>query len=180
MRARSLAMLVLLGAGTARCAGCVEHAVPAEAAMHQNQGIAYLNDSQCELAEERFRLALEYGPNFEHPHNGLGMVSLLCRNDLDEAAQHFKNALSVNPDFAEAHNNLGTTFFRRNPPRYDEACDQYQAAIEINPAYFDARENLGMCLMRRGTIAGDRGDAGAREQYFSRARSHLIRLLEMQ
>jgi tetratricopeptide (TPR) repeat protein len=172
-------LAVLLGTTATRCASCVDRTVNREAVRHNNMGIDYLNAGQCVQAEERFRLALEYGPNFEQPHNGLGMVALLCRKDLEQAAQHFKDAIAVNPDFAEAHNNLGTTFFQRNPPKYAEACDEFQAAIEIDPAYEDARENLGMCLMREGTIRGDQGDLDTRRERFERARSHLIRLLEM-
>lgn len=176
---RNLALAGLLGLTLVRCASCIDRSVHPEAARHNDAGIEYLNANQCVQAEERFRLALEYGPNFALPHNGLGMVSLLCHGDLDQAAQHFKNAIAVEADFAEAHNNLGTTFFRRSPPDYDTACDEFRAAIEIDPAYFDARENLGLCLMRKGTIAGDKGDEDQRNELYDEARSHLIRLLEM-
>lgn len=129
-------------------------------------------------AEERFRLSLEYGENFEHPHNGLGMVAMLCNNDLDRAAQHFKDALTVNPDFAEAHNNLGVTFIKRDPPVYNQACEEFKAAVEIDPANLNGRENFGFCLMRRGIIEGDK-DPEARKEYFREAKSQLIRLIEL-
>lgn len=176
---RRFVVLVLLSFSMFRCASCIDRGVHPDAAMHQDGGVEYLNAGQCKQAEERFRLALEYGPNFEQPHNGLGMVELVCRNNLDEASRHFKKAITINPDFAQAHNNLGTTFFRRAPPRYDEACDQFEAAIEIDPSYLDARENLGMCLMRKGTIVGDKGEVKVRTNLYRRARSHLVRLLEM-
>ena len=179
MQGRNLALAGLLGLCMVRCASCIDRTVRPEPIAHMEAGIRYLEDDECVQAEERFRLALEYGPNFEHPHNGLGMVSLLCKNDLDEAAQHFKNAIAINADFAEAHNNLGTTFFRRNPPRYNEACDRFEAAIEINPAYLDARENLSLCLVRRGTIQGDQGNVDERSKFYKKARSHLIRLIEI-
>lgn len=179
MRARNLALAGLLGLTMVRCASCIDRTAHPEAVRHNDAGIEYLNAGQCVQAEERFRLALEYGPNFAHPHNGLGMVQLMCHSDLDQAAQHFKDAIAIAADFAEAHNNLGTTFFRRAPPVYDVACDEFRAAIEIDPSYFDARENLGLCLMRRGTIEGDKGNEGERKKMFAEARSHLIRLLEM-
>ena len=141
--------------------------------------IAYLRQGQCVAAEERCRLALEYGESFEHPHNCLGLVALQCHGDLDVASRHFKTALAVNADFAEAHNNLGVCFFRRTPPEYDLACEEFKAALEIDPGYFDARENYGMCVMRRGTVAGDAGDAAERKELYAEARSHMIRLLEM-
>lgn len=178
-RFRAYLAFGLLGLFSMRCAACIEKTVHPEAIRHHDTGIQYLKQGQCVQAEERCRLALEYGPNFEHPHNCLGMVALSCHGDLDLAAQHFKDALSVNSDFAEAHNNLGTCFFRKNPPDYSLACDEFLAALEIDPRYFDARENLGMCLMRRGTVRGDKGDADARKEYYGKSRSHLIRLLEM-
>ena len=170
---------LLLGLVSVRCASCTEKTVHPEAIKHHDTGIQYLNQGECTQAEERCRLAMEYGPNFEHPHNCLGMVALMCHSDLKKASQHFKDALSINPDFAEAHNNLGTCFFRNTPPNYAAACDEFKAAIEIDPGYFDARENFGMCLMRKGTIEGDKGDVNERKELYKEARSNLIRLLEM-
>lgn len=169
-----LASLTLTG-----CASCAPVGAHPEAIKHHDVAIQYLNQGQCLEAEERCRLALEYGANFEHPHNCLGMVELVCRNDLEKSSSHFKDALSVNPDFAEAHNNLGVTFVRRTPPNYGAGCDEFKAAIEVDPAYFDARENLGWCRMRQGTIAGSRGDTDERDDRFREARSHLIRLTEL-
>jgi tetratricopeptide (TPR) repeat protein len=179
VRAGSLLLTSLLALFSARCASCAGNDVHIAAITHHDAAIEYLRQGQCELAEERCRLSLEYGPNFEHPYNCLGMVAITCKNDLKEAADQFKAALSVNPDFAEAHNNLGTCFFRENPPNYDSACDEFKAAIEIDPAYFDARENYGMCLMRLGTVTGDKGNTDQRKELYKEARSQLIRLLEM-
>jgi len=178
-RTRVYLSVLILGLFTVRCAACIEKTVHPEAVKHHDMGVEYLKQGQCEQSEERCRLALEYGPNFEHPHNCLGMIALTCHGDLKKAKQHFKDALSVNSDFAEAHNNLGTCFFRENPPNYDIACDEFKAALEVDPAYIDARENYGMCLMRRGTVAGEMGDTEAREKYHGQARGQLIRLLEM-
>ena len=179
MRRRDVVLFASLTLSVTRCASCINQAIHPDAVRYQNAGIKYLEDGECIQAEESFRLALEYGPKFANPHNGLGMVSLMCKNDLEEASQHFKNALAINSDFAEAHNNLGTTFFRQNPPRYGEACERFEAALEINPEYIDARENLGMCLLRRGTVKGDQGDTKEREKSFQKARSHMIRLIEI-
>lgn len=167
-----------LALAVARCSACTPDPVHPKAIEHHDVGIQYLNQGQCLEAEERCRLALEYGEKFEHPHNCLGMIEMQCRNNLDTAAEHFKNALAVNPDFAEAHNNLGACFFRRNPPDYDNACEQFKAAIEIDPGYLNGRENYGMCLMRQGLIAGDQGNTSLRDERFRDARSHFVRLLE--
>lgn len=178
MKSRNLWGLLGLVAA-ARCGACITQTVHPKAIEHHDRGIAYINEGRCVQAEENCRLALEYGPNFEQAHNCLGMVELTCHNDLARAREHFKNALSVNPDFAEAHNNLGTVFFRQIPPDYGLACEEFLAGIEVDPGYQDGRENLGMCLMRRGTIAGDKGDVEERSADYKKARSHLIRLLEI-
>ncbi|MCC7381640.1 MAG: tetratricopeptide repeat protein [Deltaproteobacteria bacterium] len=171
-------LILVLAVGAARCGACTPDPVHPLAIQHHDIGIQYLQQGQCLEAEERCRLALEYAPSFEHPHNCLGMIEIQCRNDLDKAAQHFKDALAINSDFAEAHNNLGAVFFRKNPPDYDKACDEFKAAIEIDPGFQDGRENYGMCLMRQGTIAGDSGNTELRTERYKDARSHLIRLLE--
>ena len=158
---------------------CASQNVHPEAIKHHDLGIEHLARGQCVQAEERCRLALEYGPGFQHPHNCLGLVALECRHDLDAAAEHFKDAIALEADFAEAHNNLGTTFFRRDPPDYRAACEEFRAALTIDPAYLDARENLGLCLLRRGTISGTLGDLDARAALYTEARSHFIRLLQL-
>ncbi|MGF1511718.1 MAG: tetratricopeptide repeat protein [Myxococcota bacterium] len=160
-------------------AGCTTPSVHPDAVIHHNVGIEYLQAGKCEEAEERCRLALEYGTSFAHAHNCLGLVALNCRGDLDVAAQHFKDALARDGDFAEAHNNLGITFFRRTPPRYALACEEFEEAIRIDPRFTDGRENLGTCLMRQGMIAGKTGDLQARRARFALARSHLLRLTEL-
>ncbi|MEL7367748.1 MAG: tetratricopeptide repeat protein [Myxococcota bacterium] len=174
IRIRSLVFAI---ATTIGCA--TPDIIPGPAIVHHDAAMDYLNNGQCVQAEERCRLALEYGPRFAHAYNCLGLVALRCHGDLDEASQQFKDALSVNADFAEAHNNLGTVFFRRTPPQYGAACEQFLAALEIDPGYLIARENRGMCLMRQGTIRGDKGDTDGRAENYKEARSHLIRLLEM-
>ena len=176
---RTALVCLIITLALAGCKSCASSVIPPEALAHHDIAIQYLNQGQCLEAEERCRLSLEYAPNFAHPHNCLGLIELHCRNNLDEAAKHFKRAISANSDFVEAHNNLGVTFFRRNPPMYDEACEQYLAAIEINPGFLDGRENLGLCLMRRGVIAGSKKKIDERTKLFRKARSHLIRLTEL-
>lgn len=171
-------LVVVLLAPLAGCGACTPDPIHPEAMRRADLGIQYLNNGQCIQAEESCRLALEYGRNFEHPHNCLGMVELTCRNDLEKAKGYFKDALAVNPDFAEAHNNLGAVFFRENPPNYDAACEEFKAAIEIDPGFGDGRENYGMCLLRQGKIMGDKGDKGGQKTRYTEARSHFIRLLE--
>lgn len=170
---RSLAAAIL-------CAGCAHPPIHPDAVVHHDQALEHLAAGRCEQAEERCRLALEYGRGFAHPHNCLGLVALDCRGDIESAEQHFKAAIARASDFAEAHNNLGVVFFRRTPPSYALACPQFEAALGIDPRFADARENLGTCLMRQGAVAGATGDATRQAALFSRARSHLIRLLELE
>lgn len=175
----------------ALCSACATlPAAHIRAVQLHDRGIEYLSlaleaptDSEkrrlCEQAAESCRLALEYDDRFAHGYDCLGTIELNCSRDLDRAAASFKKAIARNPDFAEAHNNLGVTFLRRTPPDYATAIGEFQAALEIDPGFANARENLALAHLRQGTILGDRGDDPARARHYRLARSHLIRLLEL-
>ena len=167
---------ILLGIYATHCASA--HSPPALCGLEDyvSTGAESLNAGDCSRAEERFRLALALYPKNANAFNGLGMVSLVCDDDLDQAASHFKEAIEMDPDLAEAHNNLGTTLFRRPSPRYAEACDQFAVALEIDPDYEDARENLGTCLMRRAEMADNRGDIAERTRLHKQANAHFLKI----
>ena len=58
-------IVALLAVFMTHCAACIEKTVHPQAIMHHDMGVEYLKQGQCEQAEERCRLALEYGPNTE-------------------------------------------------------------------------------------------------------------------
>ena len=169
----------LWGPGLGLLVACATAPPAPEAVRFHDAGLTHLAEGRCDRAEESFGLALEYGGGFAHPHNGLGMVDLVCTGDAEQARRHFEAALALDPDFAEALNNLGAAHHRSAPPRVEAACAAFAAALRVDPGYADARENLGACLMRRGVIAGASGDPQARGRWFDQARSHLRRLLEI-
>jgi len=158
---------------------CAHPEIHPDAVTHHDRAVEHLQAGRCERAEERCRLALEYGRHFAHPHNCLGLVDLECREDLASAARHFEDALARDEDFAEAANNLGITFFRRDPPDYDEARRLFERAVGIDPRYADARANLGLTALRQGFLARSSGRAERSPRLFALARSHLLRLREM-
>lgn len=155
---------------------CASAPVHHLARRHHDFALQYLALGKCRQAEERCRIALEYGDHFAHAHHCLGMVELICRNEMKRAASHFKDAIARNSDFAAAHANLGVTFLKRNPPDYEAAADQFFAAIEIDPAHVKARENLGLALLRNAIRSGD---PKRRNELFESAISQLIRLAEL-
>ena len=53
---------LMLAMTSVHCATCIDNSVHPEAIKHHDVGIEYLNNGQCVQAEERCRLALEYGP----------------------------------------------------------------------------------------------------------------------
>jgi tetratricopeptide (TPR) repeat protein len=167
-----LACFLALGA-------CAHPEIHPDAVAHHDRAVEHLRAGRCERAEERCRLALEYGRHFAHPHNCLGLVDLECRQDLERAARHFEDALARDEDFAEAANNLGITFFREVPPDYDEARRLFERAILIDPRYADARANLALTVLRQGFLAQSSGRADRADALFVLARSHLLRLREM-
>ncbi|MEM1022247.1 MAG: tetratricopeptide repeat protein [Myxococcota bacterium] len=158
---------------------CAHAEIHPDAVVHHDQAVEHLAAGRCEQAEERCRLALEYGRHFAHPHNCLGLVDLECRFDLDDAARHFKDALTRDADFAEAANNLGITFFRREPADYEQARRLFEQALEIDPRYADARANLGLCALRQGFLAQSSGREDRARRHFAESRSQLMRLREL-
>jgi tetratricopeptide (TPR) repeat protein len=176
---RSSLIAIPFGAASAVWAACASQPLNEAAWTHVVVGIRYLYDREYELAEERCRLALEYGDHNPEAYNCLGIVALYARNNLDEAGENFKRAIQRNSDFAQAHNNLGVVLYRRTPPDLQGACEEYDAALKIDPGYLDARENLARTLLERGTVAAGLGRFLEKDELDKAARSQLIRLSEM-
>ena len=139
--------------------GCPSHKTAKIAKKVHDQGLVFLARNQVELAEQRFRVSLEYNPKFCQAHNSLGIVSLK-RNRLALAEKRFKKAISCNPDFAQARSNLGHVYFKQR--KYRKACNLFHSSVKLNPQLLDPRYNLAQCLVRR--------------RMYKKARAHLVRL----
>ena len=158
MRYRSLAIFAVLIAS-----GCTT-AIPVhtEAVTHNDEGARLLSEGDLEDAEARFRLALEYNPKFAESRANLGIVAFR-HGDLEKAEQHLKGAIRLNRDFAEAWSSLGVVYEAQGRP--EDARLAYVEALSIQPGLADPRRNLALWLV---------GD-----EEFTRARAHLIRLVQI-
>ncbi|MEM9862276.1 MAG: tetratricopeptide repeat protein [Myxococcota bacterium] len=151
---RLLPLLLLTACGAAALA-------PA-ASEHNTAGARLLAIGELDDAEARFRLALEYAPDFAEARNNLGLVAYR-RGDLQAAEDRFRSALRLDPDFDEAHSNLGLVLRDRGDRAGAEAA--FEAALAIDPGMTHARRNLAELWMDDGDYRG--------------ARAHLMRLVQI-
>jgi protein O-mannosyl-transferase len=117
--------------------------------VHNNLGLARLQQGQTDQAIAHFQKALSLESGFADAHNNLGLA-LLQRGQADEAIAQFQAALKSQPARAELHNNLAVAFLRRG--QASEAASQLRMALQGQPDYLDARYNLGMALGASGLI----------------------------
>ncbi len=106
------------------------------------QQLGYWKDS-----ETLYRHALEVTENNYLVHNNLG-VTLLEKDQIDEAIRQYQEAIRLKPSFVCAHYNLGTTLLKKD--QIDEAIRQFQDVIRLTPDDADAHFSLGTALGRKG------------------------------
>jgi tetratricopeptide (TPR) repeat protein len=96
------------------------------AAVHLQQGLAFVQLGDLDAAEATLRAGLALAPEDGHLHNNLGMV-LRDRGDLDKALGAFETAWHLLPDSAVVASNLAQTYQALG--RTNEAA-QWQAIAE--------------------------------------------------
>ena len=77
-------------------------------------------------------------------------VTLMQKNQNQEAAESFEAALVFKPDFAEAHYALGLLSLRRDDRK--RAKSEFQKVLQLDPAFLDAYNNLGALLAKEGAL----------------------------
>jgi len=115
--------------------------------IHNNLGIALLEQGRFAEAVPHFTEALQINPNDVKGHINLA-VSLVNLGDLQKAVEHYTKALELEPHHAGAHNNLGNVLLIQG--RVDEAAAEFSKALEINGDYAEAHNNLGVVFARQG------------------------------
>jgi Flp pilus assembly protein TadD len=122
---------------------------PAEAAAHNNLGVALAETGKADEAIAQYTRALELSPRYPDAHNNLG-ETLARKGRADEAIAHFEKALEVDPQHAGAQANLGALLARQG--KTDQAIPHLQKAIEYKPDSVEAHKNLGLALAVKGRL----------------------------
>jgi tetratricopeptide (TPR) repeat protein len=123
-------------------------AVEPTAEIYSDLGFVLDRQGKGEEAAENYHKALALDPQCASAHFNLA-VSLLRRDELDEAAIHYRAALRVKPT-AETHNGLGFVLSKQG--KVDEAIAQFREAIRANPKYTAAYNNLAGSLIKQGKL----------------------------
>ncbi len=109
-------------------------------------GIVTLRANDPEVAEQRFRKALELNPQNVAAHVNLAYV-LLNRGRIDEGMVHVSEALKLDPNHAQARFNRGLGMLLGNKP--EEAARCFERVIQLKPEYAEAHFQLGLLLAKR-------------------------------
>jgi type IV pilus assembly protein PilF len=151
-------------------AGCVsdQPALPApkadlhEAARLNTQlGIAYLNEGNMAVAQEKLNRAVEQDSNYAPAHAALGLF-YAQRGNLDEAEKSYRTALSLDDQSADIRNAVGAFLCNRGKTQ-EGLGDLLIAARNLQyPTPEVAWTNAGICAK-----SAQRGDEA--EQYFRAA-----------
>lgn len=108
-----------------------------------------MNKGALEQAENCYRKALTFDPNFAEAYNNLGLV-LDKLERFGEAIDCYLKALSINPAHAAACLNLGN--WHRAHGNAEEQVHYYEKAISLKPDYCEAHNNLGSCFQAQGKL----------------------------
>jgi tetratricopeptide (TPR) repeat protein len=97
---------------------------PDNRGAHLNLGVAHMNRTQFDLAEDEFRRALAVSPGYPRAYYALGQLALR-RERYDEAREWLLRTLAVVPDYPNTHYVLGEGErkqgrVRRRRPRFGE------------------------------------------------------------
>ena len=112
---------------------------PADAALHDDVALLYLELGKSGGAIEHFRTALALKPESAAARYNLGTALTVARR-LDEAAAEYREALRIDPSYANAHNNLGNVLLSQR--QYAEAIREFAEVVRLQPESAAAKKNL--------------------------------------
>jgi tetratricopeptide (TPR) repeat protein len=141
---------------------------PADAAAHNNLGLALLDLGRPDEARAAFEAALRVNPTYSTAHSNLGNHHFR-RGQLAAAAEAYRAAIRLDPGFAQAHNNLGSVYF--NMGQLAEAEQAYRRALALDPRLEEVRRNLEAVVKARavsgapGAVTGGRAKPGNPELF---------------
>jgi tetratricopeptide (TPR) repeat protein len=112
---------------------------PADAGLHDDVALLYLELGKSEPAIAHFKTSLSLKGDAAAAHYNLGTALTVARK-LDEAATEYREALRIDPAYANAHNNLGNVFLAQK--KYDQAIAEFAEVVRLQPESAAAKQNL--------------------------------------
>jgi hypothetical protein len=112
---------------------------PADAALHDDVALLYLELGKSDAAIAHFKTSLALKPRSAVAHYNLGTALTVARR-LDDAAGEYREALRIDPAYANAHNNLGNVLLSQK--KYDDAIREFAEVVRLQPASEAAKKNL--------------------------------------
>jgi tetratricopeptide (TPR) repeat protein len=121
--------------------------VPMSAKVHNNLGVAFLDNGKPNLAIQGFQDAIRILPRYAMAHFNLA-GAYASVGQLHEATQVYLGLLQIAPRFVQARLQLGVLYFRQG--KLNEAILEYQKALKV-----DSRSAMGHHLL--GNAYGAQG-----------------------
>jgi tetratricopeptide (TPR) repeat protein len=113
--------------------------LPADAGLHDDAALLYLELGQPDRAAEHFQRTLALRGDVAQAHYNFGTALTLARK-FDQAVYEYQRAIRIDPGYANAHNNLGNVFLAQK--RYDEAIREFTEVVRLQPDSAVALKNL--------------------------------------
>lgn len=126
-----------------------EHAIHKSALTIYQSGVSHKNKGNFEIAETKFREAIELHPFLDKAYFELATL-LHIQGRLIDAIHLYKKALNLSPNFAQAHNNLAAALATTSD--IHGAVTHSQKALALQPKYADALNNLAGALHALGQL----------------------------
>ncbi len=122
--------------------------VPGHWRVHYYDGIAHERLKEWDIAEQRFRRALELSPDEPSVLNYLGYSMIEKKINLTEAMEMVKKAVELKPNDGYIIDSLGWAYYQLGD--YEQAVTHIERAVELLPADPIIAEHLGDAYWRVG------------------------------
>jgi tetratricopeptide (TPR) repeat protein len=116
---------------------------PANAGLHDDAGLLYLEIGRPDEAVTHFQKSLALKGQSAPAHYNLG-TALSVGGRLDQAMEQYRQAIQIDPKYANAHNNLGGVLLALG--RREEALREYREVVRLQPQSASGLSNLSWVL----------------------------------
>jgi tetratricopeptide (TPR) repeat protein len=134
---------------------------PADAGLHDDAALLYLELGRHEPAIAHFRTSVTLNPQSAQTHYNLGTALTMARR-LDEAVAALRDALRLDPAYANAHNNLANVLLADG--KHEDAIREFREVVRLQPESAVGLKNLAAAYAIDGqfTRAVETADAALR------------------